>query len=147
MRKEGRDFHLTDALQIQVKRTLSLTSFKVIFEHRECMRSQGVKNRQSGPSKMIRNSCEKHFVVVYVDEYRTTKCCRDCHAITKGVPQKFIGPLKEGKKRYNLKVRGLRRCESNECRSCPLKPRDYAAAWNIGVCWPTRPPAMSRSRA
>lgn len=109
--------------------------------------SQGVKNRQSGPSKMMRHSCEKHFVVVNVDEYRTTKCCRDCHAITKGVTQKFIGPLKEGKKRYNLKVRGLRRCESNECRSCPLKPRDYAAAWNIGVCWPTRPPAMSRSRA
>ena len=109
--------------------------------------SQGVKNRQSGPSKMMRHSCEKHFVVVYVDEYRTTQCCRDCHAITKGVTQKFIGPLKEGKKRYNFKVRGLRRCESNECRSCPLKPRDYAAAWNIGVCWPTRPPAMSRSRA
>ena len=106
--------------------------------------SRGVPNRRSGPQGLMRHSCRKHFHVVDVDEFRTTKCCIDCHQVTVSVRHRFIGPLEEGQARRWMTVRGLRRCGSNECRGFPLKSRDYAAAWNIGVCWPERPLAFQR---
>lgn len=106
--------------------------------------SRGMKKRESGPQKLMRHSCRKHFVVVDVDEFRTTKCCPDCHTITEAVRQRFVGPLLEGKRRWSREYRGLRRCRSNECRSFPLKSRDYGSALNIGACVPERPAAMCR---
>ena len=100
--------------------------------------SRGVPNRRAGPGKLMKKSCQKHFNVVEVDEYLTTKCCCDCHAVTCSVGRLIIDHLGEEQTRRWITVRGLRRCRSNECRGSPLKSRDYAAAWNIGVCWPER---------
>ena len=107
--------------------------------------SHGIKKRRAGPSILMRHSCRKHFVVVDVDEYMTTKRCCDCHEVTVSVGHRFIGPLQRDGSRWWIADRGLRRCQSNECRGSPLKSRDYAAAWNLGDCWPERPAAFCRS--
>lgn len=70
----------------------------------------------------------RHGRVVMVDEYMTTQCCKDCGAITGKVMRRSAGEEK------GREVRGLRRCESNACRSVPLKSRDYNAACNIASC-------------
>ena len=107
--------------------------------------STGIRGRRAGPSKLVRKACAKHFSVVDVDEYMTTKRCCDCHETTVAVGQRFVGPLNRNQRtRWWNETRGLRRCRSNECRGSPLKSRDYAASWNIGIVWPERPLAFRR---
>ena len=81
-----------------------------------------------------------------VGEYKTTIVCNDCRSDTVKVYRKFTAPP-PGQSR-SVEVRGLRRCRSNDCRSCPLKRRDVNAAMNIALCWPAhlRPQELRRGR-
>ena len=62
-----------------------------------------------------------------------------CTTVTRKVLSRVDGESRE--------VRGLRRCESNACRSVPIKSRDYNAACNIACCVPPfgRPLYLQRS--
>jgi hypothetical protein len=102
------------------------------------------KGWTSGPTKKMIFHARKFFRVVLVDEYNTTKMCCTCQCKMEPVKQKFIGPLRQGRHRWNMKCRGLMRCRSNVCLSVPLKARDYNAAINIGKAWPFRPTYLCR---
>lgn len=102
------------------------------------------KGWTSGPTKRMIFHARKFFRVVLVDEYNTTKTCCTCGCKMEPLKQKFVGPLKKGEHRWNVKCRGLMRCRSNVCQSVPLKSRDYNAAINIGKAWPNRPSYLCR---
>ena len=80
----------------------------------------------AAPTTKLFERCKAHFPgsVVLVDEFRTTKCCRDCGSELLGV----MGTTKNGTR---ATVRGLKRCGSTVCRTRSLKSRDLNAALNI----------------
>ena len=91
------------------------------------------------PNKRMLASARNFFRVVLVPEFRTSICCATCGHRMRPVTQPFVGPLKEGRRRYRRTIRGLKHCSSNVCRSIPLKSRDGNAAMNIGHAFPNRP--------
>ena len=84
------------------------------------------RGERAVPTARMAVAAARHGRVVMVDEYNTTKCCNACGAMTR----KVMCRTEQGSR----EVRGLRRCESNACRSAPLRSRDYNAACNIASC-------------
>ena len=97
------------------------------------------RGERAVPTRGMAIAASRHGRLAMVDEYNTTKCCCECGSVTRKVLSRVDGESRE--------VRGLRRCESNACRTVPLKSRDYNAACNIACCVPTegRPLRLQRS--
>lgn len=81
------------------------------------------KNELSSPTSALSKRCAEHYPIVFVDEFRTTKCCHGCGCELKGV------------KRNGYEVRGLRCCSSSNCLKTRLVSRDLNAALNILACY------------
>ena len=82
----------------------------------------------AAPTSKVYVRCRVHCPdTVLVDEFRTTKCCRDCGAELLAV-RRWHG---RGCNRRRVTVRGLKRCGSTACSLRRLKDRDLNAALNI----------------
>lgn len=79
------------------------------------------KNELSAPTTFVSKRCVKHFPLIMVDEYNTTKVCYCCN-------QKLCPVMKN-----QQEVRGLRWCCSTNCRT--FLNRDLNAALNIARCF------------
>jgi len=96
------------------------------------------KNELSSPTTSISKACARHFKVVMVDEFRTSKICANCDCKLSPVQALNI----EGKIR---EIRGLRRCSSSVCAQTSYKNRDLNAALNILRCnLESRPKSLTR---
>lgn len=96
--------------------------------------SKQMKGCIPSPCSGIRNMLKKHFDVVDVHEFRTTKTCSKClEGEMTPVRKRVIrrGHANRNKEYANVPrdVRGLRRCNNEEC--AVLFNRDYNAAMNI----------------
>ena len=97
----------------------------------------------SAPTTFLSKRCSKHFSMVLIDEYNTTKVCSCCD-------EKLLPVVKDG-----LEIRGLRWCGSflrktksfsTKCRT--FLNRDLNAALNILRCFESqtnRPQHLSRN--
>ena len=81
------------------------------------------KHELSSPTSALSKRCSEHYSIVFVDEFRTTKCCNKCG-----------NELKE-MKREGREIRGLRCCRSSNCLKSHLVSRDLNAALNILTCY------------
>ena len=91
---------------------------EAVFAFGAWKRSTQMKGVSSVPLTRMRKVVKKAFqYVVDVPEYRTTMTCSKCRTGLMGEDAKLIG------------VRGLRRCNNEECGV--LMARDYNAAMNI----------------
>ena len=108
------------------------------------------KGTISSPTVGVRKLLSKHFTVIDIPEYKTTKTCCRCHQPTLGPhiwktktelrrkkkPDKLDEKMEikekmeiEEKKEGSYPVRGIRRCQNEECGV--IFNRDYNAAINI----------------
>lgn len=97
----------------------------------DCVLAYGSWNRSSqmkglipSPTSGIRRKLSRHFTVIDVSEYNTTKTCCKCEEKTMG---SFL--KREDKKGRLVDVRGIRRCQNEECGV--IMNRDYNASINI----------------
>ena len=102
------------------------------------------RNELSAPKSSILERCKKKFEhVKEIDEYRTTKVCRDCNNV---LQQVRISSRSEAAPSALPYVRGLSRCCSTECSQTSYKGRDKNAALNIARCYLGRPTMLLRDR-
>ena len=104
------------------------------------------RGEKSVPVKWIKRRCQNFFEVTAVDEYRTTKCCNQCHQELYDLRRKQIN--KNGILADEVSVvRGLKWCRSTNCVQNRIKSRDVNAAMNILLCYmslPARPDFLKR---
>jgi hypothetical protein len=81
------------------------------------------KNELSSPTTALSKRCSEHYSMIFIDEFRTTKCCHRC------------GDELKGMKREGREIRGLRCCRSSNCLKAQLVSRDLNAALNILACY------------
>jgi hypothetical protein len=74
--------------------------------------------------KGLMHKLSRHFVVAITPEAYTSQTCCRCHGPA--------GPFEEVERCFRKKVRGLRRCQSEDCGLTPLN-RDKNAAINIAT--------------
>ena len=74
--------------------------------------------------KGLMHKLSRHFVVAITPEAYTSQTCCRCHGPA--------GPFEEVERCFGKKVRGLRRCQSEDCGLTPLN-RDKNAAINIAT--------------
>jgi hypothetical protein len=102
------------------------------------------------PTTKTLTRCKAHFKDIrIIDEYRTSKTCPHCNI-------QLVPEYQSGRE-----VRGIRRCDSNECRiafhnhergfvycrnDAIYYSRDYVGAKNIYRCCFSRPPSLRRPR-
>ena len=92
------------------------------------------KNELSAPTTYVSKRCAKHFPIIFVDEYNTTKVCHCCD-------QRLCPVMKDGRE-----IRGLRWCRSTKRHT--FLNRDMNAALNILRCFKSgtnRPESLARN--
>ena len=91
-----------------------------------------IKGTVSSPTVGLRRMLSKHFTVIDVPEYNTTKTCCKCN---EPLMKAFLYRKRRRKKEEENEdakaypVRGIRRCQNEECGV--IVNRDYNAAINI----------------
>lgn len=96
------------------------------------------KYELSAPTTTLSKRCAEHYPVVFIDEFRTTKCCYRC------------GSELNVMQRDGREIRGLRCCSSSNCLKTRLISRDQNAALNILACYragENRPNHLCRKRS
>lgn len=102
---------------------------------------------RSVPTTALSQACKRHFKVEMVDEFNTTKCCRNCGEMLHSVKRDRI-IIKDGEEKIvRADVRGLKNCCSSLCFKTRLVSRDMNAALNILDCFvlPSRPSYLCRN--
>ena len=92
------------------------------------------------PTTALAKACARYFVLIMIDEFRTSQMCHACRGRLHAVKKRSAdGTIHE--------VRGLRRCCSTECKRVSFKDRDHNAALNILRCSreAQRPQYLSRN--
>ena len=79
------------------------------------------------PTTALAKACARYFVLIMIDEFRTSQMCHACRGRLQAVRKRSAdGTIHE--------VRGLRRCCSTGCARVSFKDRDHNAALNILRC-------------
>jgi transposase len=92
-----------------------------------------MKGNATAPIKKFSHECEQQHIVIYVDEWMTSQTCPVCFSrfpkTIKYVSDNIDADADDVELvRY---VRGLLRCNSEECRCSPYFDRDFVGARNI----------------
>ena len=97
------------------------------------------RGERAVPTTALAKACARYFVLIMVDEFRTSQMCHACRRRLQAVAKRSAdGTIHE--------VRGLRRCCSTECKRVSFKGRDHNTALNISRCLfeTPRPQYLSR---
>jgi len=106
------------------------TGENIVLAYGSWKEASSMRGLMPSPTSSMTRLLSKHFAVLIVPEYNTSKTCSRCESeIDMISPGKTPDP-RPWKKGKNQEIRGLRRCQNVEC-SC-LWSRDYNAAINIG---------------
>jgi hypothetical protein len=85
------------------------------------------RGERAVPTTALAKACARYFVLIMIDEFRTSQMCHACRGRLQAVRKRSAdGTIHE--------VRGLRRCCSTGCARVSFKDRDHNAALNILRC-------------
>ena len=83
------------------------------------------KGEMSVPTKYVKDLCESLYTTWSVSEYNTSTACTECGA--------QLVPVYQLHNQNVFQTRGLKYCNSSECKGCPLKHRENVGAINIST--------------
>ena len=88
----------------------------------------GQKGERYAPCKWVKKECKEfyHCNCITVNEFRTSQVCPVCNS-------RLFDIKKLTDDGRTKKVRGLKWCDHEMCRSCPLKNRDEVGTTNIFI--------------